>query len=86
MPPTDETLAGHTAIGEFLEEFTQSGLEHNGVDLVEVRREGDTIYAAGVWSAHRATGEGRELVGGNIVTILERQADGNWKTRLQTWN
>lgn len=86
MPPTDETLAGHEAIGAFLDAFAETGLQHNGVDLLEVRRAGDTVYAAGVWSARRATGAGRELIGGNIVTILERQADGSWKTRLQTWN
>ncbi|MCC7411716.1 MAG: nuclear transport factor 2 family protein [Gammaproteobacteria bacterium] len=86
MPPTDETLADAASIRRYLRTLAASGLKHNGVDLYEIRREGDTVYAAGVWSATRPAAGGAELIGGNIVTVFERQSDGRWKTRLQTWN
>ncbi len=86
MPPTDDTLAGHGAIGAYLAQLAASGVEHNGIDIYDLQRAGDTVYAAGVWSATVPGSDGPQLIGGNMVSVLERQADGSWKTRLQTWN
>ncbi len=86
MPPTDETLAGADRIRSYMQGVAQKAVKHNGVDLYDVRRDGDTLYAAGVWSATVMEDGQPKLVGGNIVNVLERQPDGSWKTRLQTWN
>lgn len=86
MPPTDETLAGTDRIRTYMEGVAGKAVKHNGVDLYDVRRDGDTVYAAGVWSATVLEDGQPKLVGGNIVNVLQRQPDGSWKTRLQTWN
>jgi ketosteroid isomerase-like protein len=86
LPPTDTSVAGRSAIRAMLEASRAEVLEHNGADLLAVHATGDTVYASGVWSATALVDGRAQLVGGNVVHVLEQQDDGTWKTRLQIWN
>lgn len=87
MPPNDTTLRHPEQIRAFWSEVLASGLREHHVDIMDVRVEGDTIYETGVWSAAAQSGDGsRQVYGGNVVTVYQRQADGSWKARLHSWN
>lgn len=86
MPPSDETLISREAIEAY---WTRAlnGLSDYDVEIVQSRAQGDMLYAAGIWSANKTLAEGeRVVVGGNVVRVLERQGDGSWKLRVETWN
>ncbi len=85
MPPTDETLTYPAAIRAFWQAEVD-GLRDLDVEWVRCEQSGDTIYSAGVWSAQRFVDNQAKFTGGNVVTVFTRQADGSWKTTLQTWN
>lgn len=86
MPPSDETVVSRAAIEEYWAN-TLTGLGDYNVEFVQTRAQGDVLYTAGIWSAARVGADGeREVVGGNVVRVLERQDDGSWKLRVETWN
>ncbi len=87
LPPTDETLNTRSQIRDFWGQVISQGLTDFSIDNIDTRIEGNTAYQAGVWSASRIDADGgMERIGGNILNVLERQADGSWRARMQTWN
>lgn len=84
MPPTDETVINKPSIQQYWEEALPGELKNFRIDPVKLTIEGDTAYEASIWSATRI--DNNRSVGGNVMTVMERQADGRWKTRLQSWN
>lgn len=86
MPPSDETLISREAIEAYWKRTLQ-GLSDYSVDIVQSRAEGNVLYAAGIWSANVAGADGKPVVvGGNVLRVMERQEDGSWKLRVETWN
>lgn len=87
MPPTDETLARPELIRQFWEEAINNGISNVKLSNFDIRVEGDTAYQAAIWSAERLGSNGNTIsIGGNMVNVFIRQADGSWKPRLQSWN
>ncbi len=84
MPPNDTTVVLKGAIENYWQESLNGEMSEFFVHPVEIKVEGNTAYQASVWSA-RDTKSGA-MIGGNTVTVLERQTDGRWKTKLQSWN
>jgi len=87
MPPTDETIVGRAPIGEYLTaNDTGPRLSNYSVDIVACELAGDTLQFAGVWGATQADFRANEIVTGNVLRIVDRQADGSWATRYEIWN
>ncbi len=87
LPPTDETLTMPAAIREFWQAALNDGLHNVKLANFDTRIEGDTAYQAAIWSAETSAANGSTThIGGNMVNIFSRQADGSWKPRLQSWN
>ncbi len=87
LPPTDETLNTREQIRAFWDQVLSQGFSDFSIDNIDTRVAGDTAYQAGVWSASRTDANGRlERIGGNILNVLERQEDGSWRARMQSWN
>lgn len=84
MPPTDVTIITKAAIQQYWNEELSENLKDLSIDQVKLTIEGNTAYQASIWSATQA-GSNRSI-GGNVLTVLERQPDGRWKTRLHSWN
>lgn len=86
MPPSDETLVTRDAVKDYWTKVLTVTHEYD-VQIVQAEQKGDVLYAAGIWSAKQTLPNGQALnVGGNVVRVLERQADGEWKLRVEAWN
>lgn len=53
---------------------------------IDVRHDGTFAYQTAVWVARLTINGVSKDVDGTVTTVYQRQADGNWKIRLQTWN
>lgn len=83
LPPIDKTLYSRPEIRDYMASLIKQGYTDHTISVVKVRVEGDTAYQVAVWSALSPQGK---RVGGNLVTVLRRQPDGNWRQAVQTWN
>jgi len=87
LPPTDESLQTREQIRDFWDQKIKQGFSDYSVDNIDTRIEGNIAYQAGVWSASSVAANGRRVrIGGNILNVLERQGDGSWRARMQSWN
>lgn len=88
FPPSSEILEGPVAISAYLEGLRKVvGFDEYSISNVDSLIQGDTAYTTALWEAIRVEADGNEIVlDGNITNVLERQADGNWKIKFQSWN
>ncbi len=87
FPPSSEILQGPNAISAYLESLRKVGFGEYFISNVDTQIEGDTAYTTALWETTRVDANGNEIVlDGNITNVLERQADGSWKIKLQSWN
>lgn len=83
LPPTDKTLYSRPEIREYIASLIEKGYGDYTITPVKVEVAGNTVYQVAVWSARNPQGE---RVGGNLLTVLKRQPDGNWRQAVETWN
>jgi ketosteroid isomerase-like protein len=84
--PTDELLDGRQAIAGYWDQAVKSGNRYF-TNVEAANLQGDSLYEAGIWAAEIKTGAATpQVVGGNFVRVLDRQADGSWSIRLETWH
>lgn len=83
LPPTDKTLYSRPEIREYIASLIKEGYSDYTITPVKVEVAGNTAYQVAVWSARNPQGE---RVGGNLMTVLQRQPDGNWRQAVETWN
>ena len=88
MPPTDETIVGNDPIGMYLTTATSGPqIANYSVDIVGCELSGNTLQFAGVWGAEKTDPGGRGIkLTGNLLRILDRQADGSWAMSYEIWN
>ncbi len=88
MPPTDETIVGNDPIGIYLTTPTSGPqIANYSVDIVGCELTGNTLQFAGVWGAEKTDPRGRAItLTGNLLRILDRQADGTWAMSYEIWN
>lgn len=85
LMPNGESATTAEGIREFWNTLYGIGFNAHGIEVVSVEGNGDTVIIAGDWSALRAP-ENDMLFEGKLVSVLERQANGVWKTTFQRWN
>ncbi len=82
---SDEHLTGNAGeLESFIGDLMGKGFENAQFVLVDVHGDGNVVVATAHWSLHPRTG--RAPVDGTLINVFEKQLDGNWKTRLQSWN
>jgi ketosteroid isomerase-like protein len=87
FPPSSEILQGPTAISAYLESLKKVGFGEYSISNVDTQIKGDTAYTTALWETTRIDANGNEIIlDGNITNVLERQVDGSWKIKLQSWN
>jgi ketosteroid isomerase-like protein len=85
ITPDGQPAAGVGSVKAFWNARILSGLEAPDIEIESAYGSDDRVYVYGRWSARRA---GKEEIAdeGRFVTVIERQPDGAWKTRYQSWN
>jgi len=84
--PTDENLESRKAIENYWSQGISNGNRYyTDIEAANVR--GNTLFEAGLWSAEIKLADGKsQIIGGNLVRVLDRQDDGSWKIRIETWH
>ncbi|HSR63232.1 MAG TPA: DUF4440 domain-containing protein [Gammaproteobacteria bacterium] len=87
MPPSSEILSDPVAIKSYWDGLHSVGVNDFNLYPVNTERDGDTVYQSALWEATRYTAKGDTIrFDGNMYSVLERQKDGSWKIKLQSWN
>lgn len=87
LPPSSEILVGTGAIEGYWENLKAIGVKVYTIYPVELNIEGNVAYATALWEAKRITGTGDVItMDGNLSNVYEKQENGNWKIKLQSWN
>ena len=87
LPHTHAVVKGTDAITEFWSGMIAAGVRGHGIEVLDAQRSGDLAFSSGRWWAEGTGEDGKPTrFEGTIVTIFKRQANGDWKTCLHTWN
>lgn len=87
MPPSSEILSNHAAIKGYWDGLRKIGVNDYNIYDIDLKIEGDIAYQTALWKATRVTPEGNIITfDGNLSNVFERQPDGSWKIKLQSWN
>jgi len=87
LPPSSEILANHAAIKGYWDGLHRIGINKYTIYDVDLKIEGNIAYQTALWEATRLTPEGTTIeFDGNLSNVFERQTDGSWKIKLQSWN
>jgi len=87
FPPSSEILEGQAAILNYFEGMKKVGVTEYSISNVDTNINGDTAYETAIWEATRVGANGTVFnFEGNITNVLEKQKDGRWKIKLQSWN
>lgn len=86
LTPADSRLEGREAIADYWGRVLADG-QQLSLAVEAANLTGDSLYQSGLWTVEVKNAEGRPVYGGgNFVRVLDRQKDGSWKIRLETWN
>ncbi len=87
FPPSSEILDCPSAISTYLLSLREVGMKQYTISNVDLDIKGDTAYETGLWEVTRIDTNGDAIMlKGNITNVFERQKDGSWKIKLQSWN
>jgi ketosteroid isomerase-like protein len=88
FPPSSEILNGRTEIQAYLDSLREAGFKEYSISNVNSDVKGDnTIFETAIWEATRMDAEGNVItLEGNISNVFEKQNDGSWKIKFQSWN
>ncbi len=87
FPPSSEILEGRTEIQAYLEGMRKAGVSEYSIFNVDTDIQENIIYESALWEATRVDNEGNiTKLEGNISNVFEKQNDGSWKIKFQSWN
>ncbi len=87
FPPSSEILEGRTEIQAYLEGLRKAGVSEYSIFNVDTDIQENIIYESALWEATRVDNEGNiTKLEGNISNVFEKQNDGSWKIKFQSWN
>ena len=85
--PSSEILDCPSAISTYLLGLRKVGMKQYTISNVDLDIKGDTAYETGLWEVTRIDTNGEMiLLEGNITNVFEKQKDGSWKIKFQSWN
>ena len=87
IPPTGEILTGPDAIKDYWAEVRNGGVSEYTIDTINLHIDGNIAHQSAYWQAHYMGANGEPVYfDGAMTNVLERQGNGQWKIRMQTWN
>lgn len=86
-PGNGGTLQGRDSIRELFQGFFDNGLHDHAIEVIRAERAGDVLYQVARWQAHATDADGGDVTyGGVLTTVLRRDAGGEWRLHVHTWN
>jgi len=87
LPPSSEILSSSESIEGYWDQLRAVGVVSYILYPVNLKIDGDIAYMTSIWEASRKSA-GNEVITmtGNISNVFEKQKDGTWKIKLQSWN
>jgi len=86
-PGNGEVLVGRIAIEGLFRSFIENGVHNHTIEIIDVHIDGNTMYEVSKWSANGAEkDETKPVFGGIFVNVFQIDGNGEWKSRLHTWN
>ena len=87
VPTQAKILDDNSQIVSFWHKQLNKAKSHYRIDIIDLRVNSNIARISAMWTATITTGGARtRIVDGYMTNVLERQADGNWKIRIQNWN
>lgn len=85
--PNNEIVDGTEAINDYLNRLNYLNVEDFIIWDVEMDSNGKVAYETALWQATGIDANGQTVsYDVNVTNVLEKQADGSWKIRMQSWN
>lgn len=88
LPPDASRVQGRKAIEAHLQEEFDAGVTNVELEPLEVGHAGgDMAWLLGNWSVEFPTDKGdMGIANGNYLMVYRKEADGVWRTVVETWN
>ncbi len=87
VPASNEIINGSGAISDYLNGLNYINVEDFVIWDLEVDADGKTAYETALWQATGVDAKGEPVAFDiNVTNVMERQSDGSWKIKMQTWN
>jgi uncharacterized protein (TIGR02246 family) len=83
LPPTHDVIKGPAGVEKFFAGLFEAGVTGHKLELIEANGGGDVAIAAAKWSAK---GKDGSSLGGVATHEFTKQANGDLKLRLHTFN
>ena len=83
LPPTHDVIKGPAGVEKFFAGLFEAGVAGHKLELIEANGGGDVAVAAAKWSAK---GKDGSSLGGVATHEFTKQANGDLKLRLHTFN
>lgn len=85
--PNNEIVDGTEAINDYLDRLNYLNVEDFIIWDVEMDVNGKVAYETALWQATGLDANGQTVsYDVNVTNVFEKQADGSWKIRMQSWN
>ena len=85
--PNNEIVDGTEAINDYLDRLNYLNVEDFIIWDVEMGANGKLAYETALWQATGIDADGLTVsYDVNVTNVLEKQADGSWKIRMQSRN
>ena len=87
LPPDTSRHQGRAAIQANLQKEFDSGTTNCKLEVTDVGHSGNLVWLVGNFSVDYPTEGGKMATAtGNYVSVYRKEADGVWRTMLDTWN
>ena len=87
LPASHDVIKGPAEVEKFFSGLLAGGATGHKLDVIEAHGNGTLLFGAAKWSATGKDANGADQPWGGLAThIFERQADGNLKIKLHTFN
>lgn len=86
-PGNGAVLKGYEAIEGLFQSFLDNGVHSHKIEVVEVYRDGNTLYQVSNWQASAKSQDGETSTFGGVVTLISNiNEQGEWKLQVHSWN
>ena len=83
LPPNSDFVSGQKAIQDFWQALMDMGIKEAKLEIIEVKRRGDTAYEVSKFSL---LGEGGQVLNWGKYIVIWKQVQGQWKLHRDIFN
>ena len=86
-PGNGTVLKGAEAIQNLFQSFFDNGVHSHKIEVLEVHRNGNTLYQVSNWQASGQAKDGVTPTFGGVVTLISTlNEQGEWQLQVHSWN